>query len=167
MPACLALHRTIENIVNVWSKKQKTQEDDKRTIRRFQDKNMTNLTKISRTAETYHLLKGYQCHACKPQQHKLSQKREQTLHYETICVNKKTAHITKQIMFNLLHMPWSIKLSSACSLQSIMDAMSSIFRKQTQASLPRLHGSWLLFNLKPTTVIRQSYLGHIFKRDPL
>jgi len=51
---------------------------------------MTNLTKISRTAEKYHLLKGYQCHACKPQQHKLSQKREKKIsHYETIGVNKK------------------------------------------------------------------------------
>jgi len=89
LPACLALHRNNENKVNIWVKKQKTQEDDKRTIRRFQDKNMTNLTKISRKAEKYHLLKGYLCHACKSQQHKLSKKREQILHYETICFNKK------------------------------------------------------------------------------
>jgi hypothetical protein len=81
---------------------------------------------------------------------------------------KKTAQIiTKQTLFNLLHMPWSIKLSPACTMQSIMDEMSSNFRKQNKALLPRLHASWMLFNMKPTTVIRQSYLGHIFKRDPL
>jgi hypothetical protein len=68
---------------------------------------MTNLTEISRTAEKYHLLKGYLWHACESQQHKLSQKREPILHYETICVNnkkKKTAQIiTKQILFNLIY----------------------------------------------------------------
>jgi hypothetical protein len=162
LPACLALHRNTENAVNVWSKKQKIQEDDKRKIRRFQDKNMTNLTKISRTADITCLRDTCVMHASHRSTNCCKKENKSCILKQLVL--KKTAQIiTKQILFNLLHMPWSIKLSPACTLQSLRMQWVQI----SENRLPRLHASWMLFNLKPTTVIRQSYLCHIFKRDPL
>ena len=89
---------------------------------------MTNLTKISRTAEKYHMLMGYLCHVCKPQQHKLSQKREQFLHYETICINKRNC--PKYNKTNVLSFTHAVKHTTLICMHTAIYYSCTAFKFQ-------------------------------------